>query len=71
MKFGFDESAKGYIKILNENRHEILIPKPREKYIKLQGATARNSVEWFVFAAFCFVTTFAIVPEVSITLVMQ
>ena len=37
----------------------------------LQGATARNSVEWFVFAVFCFVTTFAIVPEVSITLVMQ
>ena len=37
----------------------------------MQGATARNLVEWFVFAVFCFVTTFAIVPEVSITLVMQ
>ena len=43
-------------------------------YIQLgevQGATAHNSAEWFVFAVFCFVTTFAIVPEVSITLVMQ
>ena len=39
--------------------------------ILLQGATSHNSVEWFVFAVFCFVTTFAIVPEVSITLVMQ
>ena len=36
----------------------------------VQGATARNSVE-VVFVVFCFVTTFAIVPEVSITLVMQ
>ena len=37
----------------------------------MQGATARNLVEWFVFTVFCFVTTFAIVPEVSITLGMQ
>ena len=40
-------------------------------YRTMQGATARNSVEWFVFTVFCFITTFAIVPEVSITLVMQ
>ena len=40
-------------------------------FVWVQGATARNSVEWFVFTVFCFVTTFAIVPEVSITLVMQ
>ena len=37
----------------------------------MQGATARNLVEVFVFVVFCFVTTFAIMPEVSITLVMQ
>ena len=37
---------------------------------QVQGATAHNSVE-VVFVVFCFVTTFAIVPEVSITLVMQ
>ena len=37
----------------------------------LQGSTSHNSVEWFVFVVFCFFTTFAIVPEVSITLGMQ
>ena len=37
----------------------------------MQCATSRNLVEWFVFTVFFFVTTFAIVPEVSITLVMQ
>ena len=36
----------------------------------MQGPSARNSVE-VVFVVFCFVITFAIVPEVSITLVMH
>ena len=39
-------------------------------YLNLQGPSARNSVE-VVFVVFCFVITFAIVPEVSITLVMH
>ena len=37
--------------------------------IGMQGAPARNSVELFFFV--CFIISFAIVPEVSITLVMQ
>ena len=36
----------------------------------LQGPSARNLVE-VVFVVFCFVITFAIVPEVSIALVMH
>ena len=36
----------------------------------MQGPSARNSVE-VVFVVFYFVITFAIVPEVSIALVMH
>ena len=53
------------------NRNVSVAEKNKQIRRHVQGATAHNSMEWFVFTVFCFVTTFAIVPEVSITLVMQ